>query len=503
MSRTVPGTPWVEDRSDDTLEDLWVPTSASGKARAPATGRILQAEESGALGRVVAEIIEGSRDVVLVSSFLFADPATERALLQAAQRGVRVYLLVASEAQLEKEIHRDDTFNQKTLEDHKRLLDRLAGWICVRSAEHFHAKFVIADPKSRPRGVLLTANLTREALTRNHELGVRLGPEEAQALAGLFTWAFWESAQRELLAAGSLPPVTAPGRIPLPPPSAGIVATAGARGDLRAAVLETLRGARRSILVATFGIADREVIEALQERARSGTAVTLLVRHPRPSLFETLRGLARAGVEVLGVSAWLHGKAIVADGERGMVMTANLEAHGLDQGFEVGVRLTGEDAVALGRVLASWQVDARSRLRASARLGELRGAVQVMNGKGYRDLSVEPHGRVEDGITRVDCCTQIHGASHPAPARLPSGQLYHHVEHVWSIELPVLVRGATVVPASKDAEGPAPPWPIHEEPGGRRVFAIGSVGEIEPARRVMNAFGVQAIVLRSEPPRLR
>ena len=50
------------------------------------------------------------------------------------------------------------------------------------------------------------------------------------------------------------------------------------------------------------------------------------MRYPRATLFETLRGLVRAGVKVLGVSAWLHAKAIVADGERDLVMTANLEA---------------------------------------------------------------------------------------------------------------------------------------------------------------------------------
>src|SRR5262245_33788150 len=85
-------------------------------------------------------------------------PPTERALIEAAKRGVRVYLLVATEARLDKEIRSDDSFGIKTVEEHKRLLDRLAGWVYVRSAEHFHAKFVVADPKSRPHGVLLTAN---------------------------------------------------------------------------------------------------------------------------------------------------------------------------------------------------------------------------------------------------------------------------------------------------------------------------------------------------------
>jgi cardiolipin synthase A/B len=494
MSRTVPGTPWIEDRSDDRIEDVWTSTTAPSAVRVPEVGRLLQAEESGALGRAVAETIERARDVVLVSSFLFADTTTERAILDAAKRGVRVYLLVATEARLDKEIRTDDSFGMKTVEEHKRLLDRLAGWVYVRSAEHFHAKFVVADPKSRPQGVLLTANLTREALTRNHELGVRLRPDEARALAALFTWAFWESAQRELLAAGSLPPVTAARRIPLPPPAGNIVATTETRQDLRAAVVETIRGAQRSLVVATFGIDDRAVVDALAERARSGVAVTLLVRHPRATMFETLRELVHADLNVLGVGEFLHAKAILADNERALVMTANLQAHGLDNGFEVGVRLTGDDAAALGGMLASWHAGARSLLRASVRLREIRGSVQMMNGKGYRELSVEPEGRVEDGVTKVDCCTRIAGAPRPTAARAPAGKLYHRIEHVWSIAPPVLAKGGRAVPAPKDTD--APPFPIHEEPGGRRVFAIGGLGELDAARAAMAALSVEAIVLR-------
>ncbi|WP_437960317.1 phosphatidylserine/phosphatidylglycerophosphate/cardiolipin synthase family protein [Sorangium sp. So ce119] len=497
MSSSIPGTPWVEDRSSDVIEDIWAPTGAPSAARTPATGRIVQAEESGRLGRAVAEVVEAARDVVLVSSFLFADPATERALLDAArQRRVRVYLLVASEARLDKEVRADDAFGMKTVEEHKRLLDRLAGWVYVRSAEHFHAKFVIADPKSQPRGMLLTANFTREALTRNHELGIRLQPEEARALAGLFTWAFWESAQRELLEEGRLPPVTAPARVRLPDPADGIVATAGTRRDLRVAVLNLIAQAKRSLVVATFGISDPEVVDLLEERARNGVAVTLLVRHPRAAMFETLRRLARTGVEVLGVSAWLHAKAIVADGARGLVMTANLEEHGLDQGFEAGVQLAGDDAADLARVLASWRAEAPSRLRASARLGELRGTVQVMNGKGYRDLMVEVKGQLDDGIAKVDCCTRIASAQRPPQRRMPDGKLYQQVEHVWSIEPPVLAKGARPAPAPKDAQGPVPPFPVHVEPSGRRVFAIDGLGELDAARAVMAAFGVQAVVLR-------
>jgi cardiolipin synthase len=433
-SRTVPGPPWYEDRSDDVIEGVWIPSARPLAPRSPEAGRLLQAEESGALLRAVVEIIGSTREVVFVSSFLFAERDIERALLAAAQRGVRVYLLVASEARLEKEARGDDAFGQKAVEDHKRLLDQLCGWVYVRSAEHFHAKFVVADPQTRPRGLLLTANLTREALTRNHELAVRLTEEEARALAALFTWAFWESAQHELLLAGKLTPVAPASRVASPPAAGPVVATSAMRTDLRAAVKGLIGSARHNLVVATFGLDDREMVDALGARAQAGVAVTLLVRHPRFTLFETLRGLARAGVTVLGVSEWLHAKAIVADGERALVMTANLQERGLDRGFEVGVHLTGADATALGTILGSWQAAACAQMRASTRLGDLQGRVQIANGKGYCDVVVEREGTVVDGVTKVDCCTHLARAARPAAAREPSGTRYHRVKHTWSIE---------------------------------------------------------------------
>ncbi|TKC98026.1 phospholipase D-like domain-containing protein [Polyangium fumosum] len=499
MTSAVPGETWIEDRTGDVLEGAWTPTNAQEVARTPMEGRILQAEERGELGRLLSALIGAAQGVVLLSSFLFADPGTERALLEAARRGVRVYMLVASEARLEKESRDDGSFDQKALEDHKRLLNALAGWVYVRSAEHFHAKFVLVDPNTDPRGVLLTANLAEKPLTRNHELAVNLRPAEVRAIAALFTWSFWESAQRELLAAGSLPPVRAAGRFSVPTLASGIVATAGERRDLRSAALQLIRSAHRTLVIAIYGIGDLEVIEALEERARSGVSVVLLVRHPRVGMHGTLQRLARARVTVLGVSPWLHAKAILADGMRGLLMTANLEAHGLDDGFEVGVELSGDDAAALARVLGAWHSGAQWQLRASARVGELRGVVQVLNGKGYKEVTVEPATRVDDGHMKVDCCTKIEGAAPPKPRRPPEGRLYHKIEHLWAIEPPSLARGAKpwAPPKRKDVDAPAPPFPIFEEsPGGRRVFAIDTLAQLEAARTAMQPFGVNAVVLR-------
>ena len=63
-------------------------------------------------------------------------------------------------------------------EQHQDMLNRLGGFALFRSAPHFHAKFVLSDPGKRDgAGLLLTANLTKEALERNQELAVELTHE--------------------------------------------------------------------------------------------------------------------------------------------------------------------------------------------------------------------------------------------------------------------------------------------------------------------------------------
>ena len=98
-----------------------------------------------------------------MSSFLLADKGVEDALLATAKRGVRVYVLLASEARLGKE-ESEGEFDKKVLELHKQMLTRLGGHVLFRSAPHFHAKVVVVDPEKSPAGILLTAVASARAL---------------------------------------------------------------------------------------------------------------------------------------------------------------------------------------------------------------------------------------------------------------------------------------------------------------------------------------------------
>ena len=135
----------------------------------------------GRFRQALVEALDSAKDVALLSSFLLADDGLAKAMLRAAKRRVRVYLLTASEQRIGKVVRDDETFEQRMADQHKKLLDTLAGNVLLRSAEHIHAKFVVVDPQlpTGARAWLSTANFNK-ALEDSVELGVRLGSDDAR-----------------------------------------------------------------------------------------------------------------------------------------------------------------------------------------------------------------------------------------------------------------------------------------------------------------------------------
>lgn len=301
----------------------------------------------------LVKAIEHARDVVLAASFLLSHERIARAMLDASERGVRVYVLTASEARLASAPRDDDAFTTRMIEEHKALLDRLGGKVVLRSAAHFHAKLLVVDPHgASPQGWICTANFNN-ALEESVELAWRVEGSEAKVLAEWFSWAFWMEAEHELVAKGLLSRVGTPPAEPPRPGPAAIVTTARNGWSLRDSVLKLIREARSELLVCSYGLeAEHEATAAIIERARAGVSVTVLTRI-RPAVVGAVQRLSDAGVTVIAHEK-LHAKGIVSD-RRGLLMTANLEAHGLDRGFEVGLVLDERGAEALRTVMLDWK----------------------------------------------------------------------------------------------------------------------------------------------------
>lgn len=423
------------------LPPCWLRRSATRPDADGESEDILRVGPGGRLRQALIETIDGAHEVVLLASFLLADEGLADAALRAASEGHRVYVLTASDERLSKVLREDDAFEARMVEEHKRLLDRLAGHVVLRSAEHFHAKLVVADPQSEPRGWITTANLNK-ALRDSVELGVRLRGAAARELAAWFAYVFWAEAERELAEKGRLAKLREPPGTPPVPTGTRVVATTKSHALVREEVLRLVRSARRELIVSSYGFAaDHPLVEAIAAKARDGVPVTVLTR-PRPAVESAVALLAAAGVRVFAHDK-LHAKAVLSDAGA-LIMSANLEARGLDTGFEVGVRLDDADTTALRQVLDEWTSGFPWHFAAAAQRSDHVGEICPAN-KGLRDgvRTVIPEKVVQlPPITARDAL-RLDEVPDPKLTLPAIPELVQRVRFEWEVRPPRLPQGAT------------------------------------------------------------
>ena len=446
-------------------------------------------------------MLDGAREKVVLSSFLLADREVEDAIRAAAERKVRVYVLLASEARLAVEDN-DGEFEKDMRDQHLEMLDRLGGHALFRSAPHFHAKFVLADPGAgagASAGLLLTANLTREALERNEELGVELTSGEVEEAFALARWAFWEYAEHELIDPtdrfGAVKPL---GSVEHPGPSPRILATTSESRGLCDEAVRLIEAATGKLSVASFGWdEDHEIVEFLCVRAREGLDVTALARI-RPSQMPALLALAQSGARILGFK-WLHAKALSADGDRALVMSANLQSDGLDRGFELGVRLDGDRAGEVRSRLDEWSQAARWELLTSPALGDVLGEALIWRENRLDNITVEAERRIDLGSVTAESADRLDDAEPSLPPVDELPEPAHEIVYEWRARPPVLAANARPVLQPSDRTNGKPAAydpPVFDEPGDRRVVAVDSERQMPEARRVAASVEAAAIVVR-------
>ena len=491
--------PFVEiiDQRQRELPPTWASTQATAAARGERGRSVFESGRSREMANAVISLLSQAREKVVMSSFLLADKGVEDAIHEAAARGVRVYVLLASEARLGRE-EGEGEFDKRVLEQHKAMLTRLGGHALFRSAPHFHAKVVVIDPETRPAGMLLTANLTVEALERNEELAVTLTAAEAVEVTGYLKWAMWEAAEHELVDPKDRFKATRPlGKVAHPDAGPTIVATTAATNTVRAEALQLINGARSRIVVSSFGWdEDHEVVGRLCARAREGLDVIVLAR-VRPSSMPALLSLAQAGAAVHGFR-WLHAKAIWTDSGCTMVMSANLQRDGLDHGFELGVRLSDGRAQEVFERLMAWRGAAPWRLEPKPRLGALTGAVMLWQRGQLVDAEIKMSAEVDLGAVTAASAAALEAPRPALPEHGDLPRLAHELRCTWLVVAPTLAAKAKERrrPAEEKEQQPRPYAPaVFREPNGRVVVAVRSPDELEQARAVMAEVQAATIVL--------
>jgi len=184
-----------------------------------------------------------------------------------------------------------------------------------------------------------------------HDLFVRVeGPVVAQLQLVFVTSLRWLGGDIPADSAPELFPPLAEGSTPVP-----AVVLHNAPGRFRpitTAIENLIDGAQETLDVINPYVTDRGMIKRIERAASRGARVRMFVPAApnnwacgAAEQFHHQR-LLDAGVRILGYPKMLHAKAFVADGERVLVGTCNLEAWSLKRFFEIDVGFTSTDLAA-------------------------------------------------------------------------------------------------------------------------------------------------------------
>lgn len=310
----------------------------SGKAKGQTEGGVVTTGTAAHLETAMVDLIDRANETAIVCSFLLSSEKIGAALERAAGRGVRVYVMTASEQLLDKNDLRLTDFDRRVRTRHLQLLDRLSSVALVRTSPHFHAKAIVVDPLSAPAGMLSTANLVSDAMRKSIDLGIELTAAEAVGVFEILRWGFWNAAKYEgpgqaLLSVAEGPEAPAPAR--------GALGRTDLSNTIEEAQLAML-GSATEVLASTFTWDNAHPVSAaLRGVARRGGKVELLVRHDVGGEQRDLRDTARLGVVVRGIHR-LHAKVLLVPDRGAVVSTSNLSGSSLPS-LELGVLLTPDD----------------------------------------------------------------------------------------------------------------------------------------------------------------
>jgi phosphatidylserine/phosphatidylglycerophosphate/cardiolipin synthase-like enzyme len=354
----VPRTITVErNLGEDMIASCWVRNNRSSSegdyAREFTNDRHVSVlSEKNDLAMQLESYVKNAKELICVSSYLIQGSAFTDALLAASKRGVRCYVLTSREDELKADPDEMDGKGKEIIDEHKRLLDSLAGSVLVRTAPHFHAKFALFDPTGdEPLGILSTCNLTVDAMKgKNVELALTMTPEEVRSVFNQFVHGFWTESRHELMAKGTLSAIARKDVVSDALDYVNHPCTVGSKNGLQELVHNIMRSAKRSLTIGSWTIEpDHLITKAIEAAAQKGVKVTVLTRPKEVNTLTAIR-LAKHGARIVGIERF-HAKLVIADGRDAIVMTANISKKGMDEGFEAGVRLSEADSKKLDAIL--------------------------------------------------------------------------------------------------------------------------------------------------------
>jgi cardiolipin synthase len=345
----------------------WVDRRPVGECRLPekVSPSIIVPGKNKTLLNRLRSMIDGSTDVLCIASFLIEEDEIKTAIVGAATRGVRVYILTAAELKALKDA-RDDGEDENDVKAHIAFMKELYGKALVRTGQNFHAKFILADPLDprKRKGLLFTGNLTG-SLYKSADIALILNPEQICGLYHQFLIGFWKMATGELTGDGykDLPSEKKPPEdIPDFVASSSVDFNAGEHHvGIGKRLINFIQKTDGPIIAFAWSFDwSNDVVSELVKAIENSRTVEILVNSGKnhPIYPIALERLHEKGAAVFGYP-FFHAKGLVSSEKgraRAIVMTANFDQGHIEGGYNSLIEMQNPDqAEKIRTIVEAWK----------------------------------------------------------------------------------------------------------------------------------------------------
>ncbi len=267
----------------------------------------------------VLHLIDNAQTSIRFKIYLFTYREARNALIRAANRGVKVQVLIDKEPV---------GGGESNAESYRMLKE---GGVDVKWApgafKNTHEKSLVVDDKL---ALIATFNFTYSSFTKNREYALlTTQPEVVADVAGIFD-ADW--AGQGVTVSNDSPLVVSP-------------------ENSRQRITGLIQGAKRTLWLEEATLLDEDITRALEQAVHQGIDVRFLAprRNDNDVARENWERLKDAGARVLFLDdPYIHAKVILVDGERAFIGSENLTFTSLELNRELGI--VTEDAGLIDRL---------------------------------------------------------------------------------------------------------------------------------------------------------
>jgi len=342
-------------KNKGTIKNIFIPTEKQWQSTEKQKLSVTESGEHGILFNNIIQNINNAKEMVCLQSFLIQDTRIIDTLLIAKEKGVKIYIMDSAEARLNNSpFEEDESFATK---DYKKMLtEKFKNNFIHRQANNLHAKFILIDPKTNPQGYLFTGNFNKKPFFENPELAVNLSKKQVEELFKVFVYHFWEYTTDEQTATNQFEKVKSTGKFKQPNLKNILVTSPNNKmSNLKDNLLKSVKEAKKEIIFSTFGFdINHELSQEILTKLKSGVKTIVFCRPREKAIKGNIEILVNNGANVY-CHPLIHAKSLIIDNNEAFIFSANFEKHGLDTGFEIGIKLNKTQLNDLTKIYTNWQ----------------------------------------------------------------------------------------------------------------------------------------------------